>query len=130
MSNPILTMARQLADCEVQDAGPAETLAHAYLHLHRDKLLLEERYSELYKRTNAMTHEIARLRQNVRLSLASERSEPALTVYCDAPDCTTPPLRFQSLPPDEAIPMFIRGRSWATDGDRHMCPEHAKNRTF
>lgn len=123
MSNPILQMATHLAANSDSPGSPAETLAHAYLHQHREKQLLEARYSELYKRFNELVHRHAEC-PIVQQRAANERTGPGLRVYCDKLGCNA----YASInipPPDEFIPQWVRGIGWAAIGEgEYLCPVH------
>lgn len=88
-------------------------------------------HSDLHKALNAAIHEAERLRTeneklraDLGLSVRVARIAPAITIYCDAPNCTTPPLTMQVAPPEDAIPSWVRGRGWTftLDGEGHVCP--------
>lgn len=124
MSNPALTLATSIASASPRDGSPVEVLADALLEANRDYLALSQRYSELGKLYNAIVHEREDWQRRSDKFVADMRRTPALQVFCDNPDCTTPPISIDVLPPEDAIPIWIRGRGWWTDGERHLCQGH------
>lgn len=83
---------------------------------------LEARVAELTRRESALLRELEALRQRVSDVVATVRREPALTIFCDTPSCTTPPITRDVAPPEDAIPRWVRGLGWRVEGDAYVCP--------
>lgn len=126
MSNPILELAHSIANQPIKDASPAERLADALLEATRDNTAMAMRVSEYHKRCNALSHENEQLREALIRASQAHRGEPAVRVYCDAPNCTTSPL--SSLVPIQgsAVREWVFKQGWLTseDGFGHLCPQH------
>jgi hypothetical protein len=87
---------------------------------------LEDRYAALQQRYQAVIHERDRLLEQVATVVRQTRHEPALTIWCDTPSCAAMPLTIAVLPPEDAIPGWVRGNGWTVDGDRYACPGCAR----
>ena len=87
---------------------------------------LRTKYEAVQAKNNALLHELERLRSITRDVVKVARSEPALTVYCDAPGCCAPPISIKVAPPEDAIPLWVRGMGWGytADGEGYLCQEH------
>jgi hypothetical protein len=69
-------------------------------------------------------HEVSALRETQGALVKQARREPALSVYCDEPNCDALPLTIDVAPPEDAIPQWVRGRSWHVCGDLYFCGRH------
>ena len=121
MSDPLLQLAQTYAS-DADDVSPAATLARGYLLQLQSVAEHEKRYSELYKRFNSQTHELAGLRENAANRSPRIPSEPELTITCDRPGCTTLPLIRKVAPPDWALETWLHGLGWWSYGETHYCP--------
>lgn len=129
MGNPALQLAEQIHSASPQDGSPQEVLARALLEANADVIATANRYTELYRKFNTVCHELERLRERVeesRTAISHQASQqPRLSVFCNAPGCTTPPLSMQPAPPDEAVAQWVRGRGWQWLGEgEQYCPAH------
>ena len=118
MSNPALQLAASIASQPIQNGDPAERLASALLEANRDCLAANERYADLYRRFNSLQHENEALREKLGVAARQTRIEPRHAIYCMNPDCSASIIR-DELPPDDAVPAWLRGLGWSEDG---ACP--------
>jgi hypothetical protein len=127
MSDPVFALAEKWLSVPTEDQDPATTFAKAFKSEREQRAALEQRVHELAQRLNAKTHECESLAASQGVPVKQVRREPALQVFCSNPTCETKPLTIDVAPPDEAVPLWIRGMGWRVDEDgQHWCPKEGK----
>jgi hypothetical protein len=127
MSDPVYSLALQWLSVPTEDQDPATTFARAFKSEREQKAALEVRFHELAKQYNASVHERDALREAQGVPVKQVRQPPALQVFCSNPTCETRPLTIAVAPPDEAVPLWVRGHGWRWDDDgQHWCPKEGK----
>lgn len=124
MSDPIMELATRWLSVPTQDQDPATTFAKALQAKHGELVAAEQRVHDLAQRLNAKTHELEAAQRTSSTLVKQARREPAICVYCDEPNCDALPLTIDVAPPEDAIPLWVRGRGWAVCGDTYFCDRH------
>jgi hypothetical protein len=81
---------------------------------------LHARLLRAHQDNQRLIHENERLRASVREEVIAAASTWGLEVQCDG-KCGVNPLRIKVLPPEDAIPGWIRGQGWLVTGEGHWC---------
>jgi hypothetical protein len=102
-------------------------------HVRSDATELESmrlRLTAEKQRNQQLIHELDRLRSLVGEQVRIRRSEPAIILDCSHPGCLCPPLTREVAPPEDAIPVWVRGLDWGytADGQGYLCPLHREAR--
>jgi hypothetical protein len=126
MSDPVFDLAEKWLSVPTPDQDPATTFARAFKSEREQKAALEVRFHELAQRLNAKTHECEALASSRSALVKQARREPALSVYCDEPNCDATPLTIDVAPPEDAIPQWVWGRGWQVVGDAYFCGGHKR----
>lgn len=116
MSNPILELAHSIANQPIKDASPAERLADALLEATRDNTAMASRYQDLYRKYNALCHEVESLRERIGAAQYQPCSDAYVWICSGCPATITR----NASPPDWAVKDWLRGLGWR-DGRCERC---------
>ena len=127
MSDPLLQYATAVCESGARNDNLRDHYVFAWLESRRELDALRARYAEQSKLLNAAIHERDALREAQSRTARPASPPPELTVFCNEPGCTSPPLTIQVAPPEDCLGQWVTGRGWQwVDESEQYCGGHKR----